>query len=337
MHEQEVKIQSGEIVLTGTLCTPHTDGKFPSVLMVHGSGPLDRNANMKGQQLNIFNELAHAFADRGIASLRYDKRGCGSSSGSFITAGYSDLVRDAEQCLDALVDSKYVSGDQVYILGHSEGCTIAPLISRRRPSVSGLILLCPTIERVETLLLRQAMQIEKEINSLRGPTGYLYRALLLIMGRPLHNQQRLIRKVRKSDLPVVRFGLSRQPAKWLREILELDAEAIFTSTNTPMLLIAGEKDLQCNPQDIYLIAEAVQGQSETLVVDGMTHLLRVDEHPATLLGSVRFAGRPVESAVVEKAAQWILATTAANNQLREASRAGVNKGVEAGEKPPSWL
>lgn len=53
MHEQEVKIQAGEIALTGTLCAPGTAGKFPAVLMVHGSGPLDRNENMKGQQLNI--------------------------------------------------------------------------------------------------------------------------------------------------------------------------------------------------------------------------------------------------------------------------------------------
>lgn len=315
MHEQEVKIQSGEITLTGTLCAPDTAGNFPAVLMVHGSGPLDRNGNMKGQNLNIFNELAHAFANRGIASLRYDKRGCGNSSGNFITAGYSDLVQDAEQCLDALVESKYVSGNNLYILGHSEGCSIAPQISQRRASVSGLVLLCPSIERVETLLIRQAVQLEKEIDSLQGMPGYLYRILFKIMGRPLHAQQRLIHKVRESDLPVVRYGVSRQPAKWLREILEMEAEKIFTSTHTPMLLVAGEKDLQCNPQDIYRIAEAAQGQSETVMVDGMTHLLRIDEYPATLLGSARLLGRPVESIVVEKSAQWIIATTSANNQL----------------------
>ncbi|WP_236982385.1 alpha/beta hydrolase [Marinagarivorans cellulosilyticus] len=249
MHEQEVKIQSGEITLTGTFCAPNANGEFPAVLMVHGSGPLDRDGNMKGQNLNIFSQLAHAFANRGIASLRYDKRGCGDSSGNFMTTGYSDLVQDAEKCLDALAESKTVSDNHLYILGHSEGCSIAPQISERRASVSGLVLLCPSIERVETLLVRQALQLEKEIDSLPGMSGYLYRTLFKIMGRPFRTQKRLIRKVRESDLPVVRHGVTRQPAKWLREILEMETERVFTSTHTPMLLVAGEKDLQSDPKE----------------------------------------------------------------------------------------
>lgn len=322
MHEQEVRIQSGKNILTGTLCVPNTVGLFPAVLMVHGSGPLDRNANMKGQKLRIFNELAHAFAALGIASLRYDKRGCGSSSGSFITASYSDLVQDAEKCLEALSESKLVSENNLYILGHSEGCSIAPQISQRRASVSGIVLLCPSIERVEPLLMRQALQLEKEIDSLKGMTGHLYRILFKLMGRPLHMQQRLIQKVRESDLPVVRHGLSRQPAKWLREILELDVETIFSSTHTPMLLVAGKKDMQCDPLDIYRIAETVQGESDTVMIDDMTHFLRKDECPASIMNSARLLDQPVESVLIEKTAQWILVKTAANNQLQATSKAG---------------
>lgn len=92
MQEQEVRIQSGEVELIGILCSPDGTGKFPAVLMVHGRGPLDRDENMKGQQLNIFNAIAHVLAQRGIASLRYDKRGYGASSGDFMSAGHADLV-----------------------------------------------------------------------------------------------------------------------------------------------------------------------------------------------------------------------------------------------------
>ena len=63
--------------------------------MVHGSGPLDRNENVKkGSHLNLFNTLAHHLAGIGIASLRYDKRGCGESTGDYYAAGHSDLLAD---------------------------------------------------------------------------------------------------------------------------------------------------------------------------------------------------------------------------------------------------
>lgn len=322
MHEREVTIQSGEVALVGTLCTPYATGQFPAVLMVHGSGPLDRNENMKGQQLNIFNAIAHALAVHGIASLRYDKRGCSKSSGNFMNSGHSDFVQDAAQCLDYLAASESVYQDKLFILGHSEGCIIAPQVSLQRPSVVGLVLLCPFIERLESVLLRQAEQIEKEIDSLRGVAGVFYRTLFRIFGNPPALQQRLIRKVRETESAVVRFALFRQPAKWIREMLELDTDAIFASTRTPMLLIAGEKDLQCNPQDIFGIAETAQSQSETVLVEGMTHLLRVDENPATIMGAARLSGEPLESVVSERTIHWILGISAANNQLHATNNVG---------------
>lgn len=63
--------------------------------MVHGSGSLDRDENMKGQQLNIFNTVAHYLAREGIASLRYDKQGRGKSSGDYYTMGLLDLVNNS--------------------------------------------------------------------------------------------------------------------------------------------------------------------------------------------------------------------------------------------------
>jgi len=72
MQEQEVRIQSGEIELIGILCSPDGAGRFPAVLMVHGSGPLDRDENIKGQQLNIFNAIAHVLAQQGSVRIGLD-------------------------------------------------------------------------------------------------------------------------------------------------------------------------------------------------------------------------------------------------------------------------
>ncbi len=102
MIEKEITIESSGLGLSGTVCLPEQEGRFPLVLMIHGTGPLDRDENMPGQQLNVFNAIAHCLVEEGIASLRYDKRGCGKSSGDYYRAGHSDLINDAIHCFDTL-------------------------------------------------------------------------------------------------------------------------------------------------------------------------------------------------------------------------------------------
>lgn len=305
MYEKLMSIQAKNAVLSGTLCVPDTKGPFPVVLMLQGSGPLDRNSNMKGQRLDIFNVVAHALADCGIASLRYDKRGCGSSTGIFLTAGYSDFVQDAMHCYDALAKMECVAENRIFILGHSEGCLVAAQVSLHRPLVAGLILLCPFIEPMESMLVRQAMQYEKEIDSLQGIAGFYYRILFKVRGSPSVRQQRLICRVKESQLSAMRAGFCRFPAKWLRELLALDVRMIFSAISAPMLLIAGEKDLQCKPNDAARIATVTCGQSTIFMVDNMTHTLRVDKNPASLLSAQYLLSTPISNVVYEASVKWI--------------------------------
>ncbi|MFQ5796961.1 MAG: alpha/beta hydrolase family protein [Candidatus Bipolaricaulia bacterium] len=85
MIEKEVTVNSGDVRLAGTLSLPSEEGSFPCVLMIHGSGPVDRDENVRQLKLfkvklNVFNTIAHYLAAKGIASLRYDKRGSGQRS-----------------------------------------------------------------------------------------------------------------------------------------------------------------------------------------------------------------------------------------------------------------
>ena len=154
MIENDITIDSYDNRLSGTACLPEDNRRFPLVLVVHGSGPVDRDENMKGQQLNVFNTIAHYLAREGIASLRYDKRGCGKSSGDYYAAGHSDLVNDAVSWFDALRQCDFVDTDRIFALGHSEGCIIAPQVSLKRPAVAGLILLCPFVDDMESILIK---------------------------------------------------------------------------------------------------------------------------------------------------------------------------------------
>src|SRR5262249_49102198 len=58
--------------LPGTLLLPKGRGPFPAVVFVHGSGPNDREEAVGGTRVS--RDLADGLADRGIASLRYEKR-----------------------------------------------------------------------------------------------------------------------------------------------------------------------------------------------------------------------------------------------------------------------
>lgn len=314
MHEEEISVHTDDITLAGTLCTPGRDNKYPTVLMVHGSGPVDRNENTTKQQLNVFNAIAQALAAQGIASLRYDKRGCGASAGDYLSTGHTELVQDATRCLDFLASSDRVAANGLFILGHSEGAVIAPQVAQQRPAVAGLILLCPFVEDFEALLHRQAAQLEQEVNALDGAAGFFTRLLFRLIGQPTVLQRKLLKKIHNTDAPVIRKGLKKIPAKWFRELLALDAEAIFSSTHTPMLLIGGAKDLQCNPEDIFKISEVAPGATETMLIEDMTHLLRVDQNPASILASARLTDQPIEAVVTEKTVRWVTALCRAASQ-----------------------
>jgi hypothetical protein len=85
--EREVTFKSGPLTLAGTLRLPGADGQWPAVLLVPGSGRIDRNENAAKLRINAFYDLAVYLAGQGIASLRYDKRGDGRQRGRFLGRG----------------------------------------------------------------------------------------------------------------------------------------------------------------------------------------------------------------------------------------------------------
>ena len=117
MIEANVSFQAGGNTLDGTVCLPDGEGSMPIVLFVHGSGPLDRDENTNGGKLDVFNQIAHYLSDHGIGSLRYDKRGCGKSTGSYLTAGHFDFVSDAQAAACYLLSKDFGKKAEIYVLG----------------------------------------------------------------------------------------------------------------------------------------------------------------------------------------------------------------------------
>jgi hypothetical protein len=273
----------GEFPLSATLHLPPEDAaeaklsKHPAILFIQGSGALDRNENARRIRLNVFNYLAEEFGKLGFVSFRYDKRGVGRSKGSFKTAGLWDFVDDAARALAALKSQPEVDTERIILLGHSEGCYIAPLVGQRT-QVAGMVLLMAPADRLDTVILEQAAMMEDALRTIKGLKGSLVRLLVRVSngGSLTKVEEKLLKKVRESTKPVVRFRLARVNAKWIREHLSINPTEVYSSVSCPVLIVNGSKDCQVTPTDARKVAMAVKGPSEWHIVEGMTHILRKD-------------------------------------------------------------
>lgn len=129
----------GGVQLSGTLMTPSGRGLFPVALIIAGSGPTDRDGNGSLMSTNAYKLLAAALAARGIATLRYDKRGIGSSH----TPQHMADVRLEDFVDDAVALTHYLEATKrfgsVSIVGHSEGSLIGMIAAQRDPNVKSLV------------------------------------------------------------------------------------------------------------------------------------------------------------------------------------------------------
>lgn len=306
MIEEDFVLNINNNEIHGTYCRSGSVRCDHVVLFVHGSGPLDRNENTKVMDLNVFNQIAHHLADHGVASFRYDKRGCGKSTGNYIEAGHHDLVNDAKKILIQLRD-KTVDGEaDIYVLGHSEGTLIAAQLASTSSSVAGIILLCPFAQPLKDILRSQGMSVMKEIKNARGMKGTITRALLKLSGNPLQSQEKLIEAIESSTEPTISVRRKNINAKWFRDLFEIDAVEIYEKCTCPVLIIGGEKDLQCDPNDVEKIRNILKSDHiETHLIEDMTHILRRDFNEPSLSSYSSLRRQDLDNEVLQLIQDWI--------------------------------
>lgn len=157
MKETNVSVPADDVTLAGTLTIPDGEGPHPAALLIAGSGPLDRDGNHKRLPLGVSRDLALLMSDAGLATLRYDKRGVGESSGDYMSAGFYDELDDAIAALEWLSSQPYIA--RAIPAGHSVGALLAAEISARGRAPAGAILLAYTLSTGEETLIWQAGQI----------------------------------------------------------------------------------------------------------------------------------------------------------------------------------
>lgn len=306
LNEQTSTVNNGEFSLEGTLTLPESQRCEQSVLLIQDSGPLDRNQNSAQIQQNVLSAIARELAEHNIASLRFDKRGCGASKGNHDAAGHSDLVADAQAWLHYMHKDSPVAGTQTYVLGHGEGSIIAPQLVAANEFVKGQILISPFLENYETVIRRQVENTLKEIAEIEGFKGAVIRFFLRLSGDQIAKQRKLINRIRKSKKATMKFKKQVINAKWIREMVAMDPVDLHTKASVPTLIIGGEKDLQCRPEDVQELASLLTGPVESHVFSDLTHLLRPDYEKPSVRHYLALSIEDVDERVLSAISNWLL-------------------------------
>jgi dienelactone hydrolase len=233
--ERDITVGEGEWKLPGTLTVPNGSGPFPAVVLVHGSGPNDRDETVGG--VKVFKDLAEGLASRGIAVLRYEKRtkqyGARVASIKNFTVE-EETVEDALAAVALVRTLPEIDGKRVFVIGHSLGGYVAPRIAEQDGKLAGMILMAANARPMEDLLVEQAQYL--------GATG-----------TPLENAKMMQAKVKKlesgdDDKP----SLGGVPITYWLDLKGYDPAAAAKKIAVPMLILQGERDYQVTMTDFGL-------------------------------------------------------------------------------------
>ena len=249
-QEIEVKVGEGEWALPATLSLPKGDGPFPAVVLVHGSGPHDRDETIGPNR--PFRDLAWGLASRGIAVLRYEKRtkehGTKLAKKKDITVK-EETIDDALAAVKLLRKTPRIDPKKVFVLGHSLGAMLAPRIGELDSAIAGLILLAGPTRPLEDLILEQFSYLaslnEVPLRSLEAIKAQVRRA----------KDPKLSPDTPAADLPL---GLAGCPIGF-RYGKPIPLKAV-AKIKQPMLILQGERDYQVTMTDFAGWKKALAGR-----------------------------------------------------------------------------
>ncbi len=271
----------GGHTLAGTFTRPASDGRFPAVILISGSGQQDRDGAALGHR--PFLVLADHLTRSGIAVLRYDDRGVGGSTGDFEAATSRDFASDALAAVTYLKSRDDVEPGRIGLAGHSEGGLIAPMVAVESTDVSYIVLMAAPgvpgerLAQVQTELIARAS----------GASGEEIAEI------------------------VERVWSSMATDAWFRYFLNYDPAEMIEQVTVPVLAINGERDLQVpHEENLREIEAALQrGGNTRYEIRAFPDLNHLFQHAETGAPSEYQAIEETWSVeVMEVIADWILRT-----------------------------
>jgi dienelactone hydrolase len=296
-RDEPFTVDAGGWPLPGTLSRPTGPGPFPGVVLVHGSGPNDRDGSVGPNK--IFRDLAEGLASRGIAVLRYDKRTrvhASRISGLLDFTVKEEAVDDAVAAAKQLRATPGIRADRVFVIGHSLGGMVAPRIAAADPAIAGLIVLAGAVKSLDQAIVEQT----RYLVMLDGKVSTEEEAALANVNK----LSTAVRALKPGDPPIVMPPVSAPASYWL-DLRGYDPPAAASLLKLPMLVLQGERDYQVTMEDFGAWQRALGSRANVQLKSypALNHVFIAGSGPSAPAEYER-PGH-VDEAVVRDIAAWI--------------------------------
>lgn len=275
--------------LAGTLTLPsQRRGRVPAVVTITGSGLEDRDESIPlVAGYRPFRQVADTLGRRGIAVLRMDDRGYGSSEGNGQTATSRDFASDIAAAVAYLRARPEIDPDRIALLGHSEGGIIAPMVAADDPRIRAVVLVAGTSRtgrRIMEYQLRYPLERDTSLTAAQRDSAY------------------------RAGWAQVDSMAARTP--WLPFFIDYDPLPAARRLRQPVLIVQGATDRQVTADQARELDAAIRGAGNrdvTLrVFPELNHLL-IHDPDGMPSGYARLGRNQVEPEVLGTIADWLVA------------------------------
>jgi alpha-beta hydrolase superfamily lysophospholipase len=284
------------IKLSGTLTIPAGKGPFKTVIMITGSGAQNRNEELMGHK--PFLVIADFLSRNGIAVLRYDDRGVGSSQGKYSEATSADLATDAEAAFNFLMYNPKINQKKIGFIGHSEGGLIAPIVAASNHAVGFIVSLAGPGVTGQQIIVRQSEDIsrlsgvkEEEIKETIETNKRLYSVLrkekdnklaetkILALYKKILEKKKTSSEDTEKAVNQLKMTFGAGTYTWFRYFIMTDPAIFWKKVECPVLALNGEKDVQvAADENLRDIAKALKSSGnksgKTVKLPGLNHLFQ---------------------------------------------------------------
>jgi uncharacterized protein len=309
--EQDVTVGDGPLAVGGTLSLPRREGAVPGVVLLAGSGPLDRDETI-GRNKPL-KDLAWGLASAGVAVLRFDKvtfvhpRQVTENRGFTLADEY---LPEALAAIGVLGGHPAVDAGRVFVAGHSLGGTVAPRVavaqsSVAQPPVAGLVILAGGAQPLHWAAERQF----RYLASLDPSNAAAAQPALDVIDRQARavDDPSLSEATPDSELP---FGV---PAAYWLDVRSYDPAATAAGLSQPMLIVQGGRDYQATvADDLSRWRAALDGRPDVTfrVYEADNHLFFPGSGPSS--PTEYEPAQHVDPEVVAGIAAWLTSALAAS-------------------------
>ncbi|WP_273322537.1 DUF3887 domain-containing protein [Vallitalea guaymasensis] len=297
---KEIPVEFGEeeYRLPGLLTIPNDKDEYPVVILVHGSGPNDKDETVGPNK--PFRDIAYGLASKGIGVLRYDKRVFAHrdkwiSEQEKLTV-YDETIDDVVYAYDYILDNKDINAWGVYVLGHSLSGYLMPRIANEIPDASGYIVFAGPSRPMEDLLVYQIPYLSNLDGKITDEEQ-----------QQIDYYQSVYNKVKNIDESsnYTTADLGGLGKAYYLDLKDYKPAIVAKDITKPMLFLQGKRDYQVTLEDYNIWKESLGSKDNVTMklYDGLNHLFMKGE--GTPNPDEYYIPSRVDDKVIEDISEWI--------------------------------